>query len=102
MLTFHVVLYTRKLVLNSVLEELLFAYPFVCFSQAAILCQFLDEVDYATAFRCLQERSCNDAMDSLYQFMWDVTMLEFIIQLHHKRGETHRKAVAVTRLNQKV
>ena len=35
-------------------------------------------------------------MDSLYPFIWDVTMLEFIIQLHHKRGETQRKTVAVS------
>ena len=63
--------------------------------QAALLCQFLDDIDYATAFRCLQERSSNDAMDSLYPYMFDVTLLEFVIQLHHKKGETQRKALAV-------
>lgn len=66
-----------------------------CFTQAALLCQLLEEVDYANAFRCLQERTCNDAMDSLYPFIWDITLLEFIIQLHHKRGETQRKALAM-------
>lgn len=66
-----------------------------CFTQSALLCQLLEEIDYATAFRCLQERGCNDAMDSLYPFIWDVTLLEFIIQLHHKRGETQRKTAAL-------
>ena len=65
-------------------------------TQAAVLCQFLHEVDYATAFRCLQERNGNDAMDSLYGCMWDTTMLEYVIHLHHKRGETRRKAQAVS------
>jgi integrator complex subunit 8 len=69
---------------------------FSLFFQSALLCQLLEEIDYATAFRCLQERGCNDAMDSLYPFIWDVTLLEFIIQLHHKRGETQRKTVAVS------
>ena len=55
----------------------------------------MEEIDYATAFRCLQERNCNDAMDSLYTCMWDTTMLECVIQLHHKRGETLRKTAAV-------
>ena len=74
-----------------------FKCDFVSF-KAALLCQFLEEVDYATAFRCLQERTCNDAMDSLYPFIWDVTLLEFIIHLHHKRGEMQRKALAVSRI----
>jgi integrator complex subunit 8 len=71
-------------------------YISLFFFQSALLCQLLEEIDYATAFRCLQERGCNDAMDSLYPFIWDVTLLEFIIQLHHKRGETQRKTVAVS------
>lgn len=69
-----------------------------CFTQSAILCQFLDKADYATAFRCLQERSCNDAMDSLYPCIWDITLLEYIVHLHHKRGETQRKTLAVSSL----
>ena len=49
--------------------------------QVAVLCQFLDEVDYATAFNALQERNCNDAMDAFYHCIWDATLLEYIISI---------------------
>lgn len=70
------------------------------FLQAAVLCQFLEEVDYATAFKCLGETksgSCADAMDSYYECVWDTTLLEYLVHLHTKRGETHRKQLAVSR-----
>ena len=38
-----------------------------------VLCQFVSDTDYPTAFRSLEDRSSNDAMDAMYQFMWDVT-----------------------------
>ena len=34
--------------------------------QVAVLCQFLEEVDYGTAFKALQERNSYDAMDTYY------------------------------------
>lgn len=69
-----------------------------CHTQAAVLCQFLEEVDYATAFKCLGETksgSCADAMDSYYECVWDTTLLEYLVHLHTKRGETHRKQLAI-------
>ncbi|ESO06848.1 hypothetical protein HELRODRAFT_76904 [Helobdella robusta] len=65
-------------------------------TQAAVLCQFLEDVDYPTAFKCLQERgTCFDAMDAYYRCIWDVTMLEYIINMHHRKGEIEKRNFAV-------
>ncbi|XP_066992327.2 integrator complex subunit 8 [Anabrus simplex] len=69
-----------------------------CYTQAAVLCQFLDEVDYTTAFKNLGEvktNSCSDAMDAYYSCIWDTTILEYLVYLHTKRGEHHRKQEAI-------
>uniref|UniRef100_A0A2K5MCT3 Integrator complex subunit 8 n=1 Tax=Cercocebus atys TaxID=9531 RepID=A0A2K5MCT3_CERAT len=49
-----------------------------CHTQVAILCQFLREIDYKTAFKSLQEQNSHDAMDSYYDYIWDVTILEYL------------------------
>lgn len=68
-----------------------------CYMQAAILCQFLEEVDYSLAFKNLTEKSSNfnDAMDAYYGCIWDTTLLEFIVNLHAKKGENTRKLEAI-------
>ncbi|XP_046385637.1 integrator complex subunit 8 [Ischnura elegans] len=69
-----------------------------CHTQAAVLCQFLEEVDYNTAFKSLGERggSTADAADAhLSSCIWDITLLEFLVHLHAKRGEIHRKQQAI-------
>lgn len=70
-----------------------------CYTQAAVLCQFLEEVDYSLAFKMAasDQKSCAaaDAMDAYYHCIWDTTILEYLIQLHTKRGEHHRKQLAV-------
>lgn len=70
-----------------------------CHTQAAVLCQFLEEVDYTTAFKSLGDTkssgSCCDAMDAYYNCIWDTTILEYLVHLHNKRGETHRKQQAI-------
>lgn len=73
-----------------------------CFLQTAVLCQFLEEVDYTMAFKCLQEKSGNfqDAMDAYYSLIWDSTLLEFIINLHFKKGEHKRKLQAISFIRQ--
>ena len=75
-----------------------------CFLQAAVLCQFVGgnggDCDYATAFRSLEERNSNDAMDELYDFIWDVTLLEYIVSMHAKRGEFSRKRIALDIITQ--
>jgi len=71
-----------------------------CYTQAAVLCQFLEEVDYSLAFKMAasDQKSCvaADAMDAYYHCIWDTTILEYLIQLHTKRGEHHRKQLAVS------
>lgn len=71
-----------------------------CHTQAAILSQFLDETDYTVAFKCLSESKsvqiCYDATDAYYGCIWDITLLEYLVYLHHKRGEHHRKQQAVS------
>lgn len=86
--------------LTSMSLELLFF-----FLQVAVLCQFLREVDYMTAFKALQEQNrwdpeettcyhqnqpsnsallhlhSHDAMDSFYDYIWDVTILEYLTRI---------------------
>ncbi|XP_073186639.1 integrator complex subunit 8 isoform X4 [Lepidochelys kempii] len=71
-----------------------------CHTQVAILCQFLREVDYKTAFKALQEQNSHDAMDSYYDYIWDVTILEYLTYLHHKRGETDKRQIAIKAIGQ--
>ncbi|KAL0124939.1 hypothetical protein PUN28_006658 [Cardiocondyla obscurior] len=70
-----------------------------CYTQAAVLCQFLEEVDYSLAFKMAasDQKSCAvaDAMDAYYHCIWDTTILEYLVQLHTKRGEHHRKQLAI-------
>ncbi|OAD62741.1 Integrator complex subunit 8 [Eufriesea mexicana] len=70
-----------------------------CYTQAAVLCQFLEEVDYSLAFKMAasDQKSCApaDAMDAYYHCIWDTTILEYLINLHTKRGEHHRKQLAI-------
>ncbi|CAG9764754.1 unnamed protein product [Ceutorhynchus assimilis] len=67
-----------------------------CFTQAAVLCQFLEEPDYALAFRILgEQKACNDAMDAYYHCFWDTNILEFLIYSHNRRGEFQRKKFAI-------
>ncbi|GJQ85413.1 hypothetical protein Trydic_g23844 [Trypoxylus dichotomus] len=67
-----------------------------CYTQAAVLCQFLDEPDYLSAFRFLSEqKSCNDAVDAYYNYFWDTNILEFLIHVHNKKGEFQRRKKAI-------
>ncbi|KAM8712151.1 hypothetical protein ACLKA7_012644 [Drosophila subpalustris] len=69
-----------------------------CHTQATVLCQFLEEIDYGIVFKNLSEKSSNftDAMDAYYTCIWDTTLLEFIVNLHLKRGEHSRKLEAIS------
>lgn len=68
-------------------------------SQAVVLSQFLSpEVDYSVAFGMAIEKTTNDASDSLYGFIWDLTILEFLINLHTKRNEMAKRQQAVRTL----
>uniref|UniRef100_A0A182QPP1 INTS8 TPR repeats domain-containing protein n=1 Tax=Anopheles farauti TaxID=69004 RepID=A0A182QPP1_9DIPT len=69
-----------------------------CFVQGAVLCQFFDETDYGLSFKSISEKPANyaDAMDSYYSCIWDPTLLEFIVNWHHKRGEHKRRLQAIS------
>lgn len=71
-----------------------------CHTQVAVLCQLLDEVDYSTAFKALQERNVYDAMDAYYCCIWDVSILEFLVHLHTKKGEMDKRQAALRALSQ--
>ncbi|KAF2368963.1 hypothetical protein FHG87_000254, partial [Trinorchestia longiramus] len=71
-----------------------------CYTQAGLLCQFVEPIDYSTALCCLQDRSGVDAMDAYYHCLWDVTLIEFIINAHQKKGEIHRRDAALKVIGQ--
>uniref|UniRef100_A0A7N6AHM9 INTS8 TPR repeats domain-containing protein n=1 Tax=Anabas testudineus TaxID=64144 RepID=A0A7N6AHM9_ANATE len=71
-----------------------------CHTQVAVLCQFLREVDYMTAFKALQEQNSHDSMDSFYDYIWDVTILEYLTHIHHKRGEIEKRQIAIKAIGQ--
>ena len=65
-----------------------------------VLSQFQSEVDYVTAFKSLEERNAFDGMDALYQYLWDVTILEYAVSMHNKKGEFSRKKKALETISQ--
>ncbi|XP_063616443.1 integrator complex subunit 8-like [Cydia splendana] len=67
-------------------------------TQAAALCQLPGEPDYTRAFKCLTEKIANaaDSMDAYYGCLWNNTLLEVSIATHARRGETGRRARAIT------
>ncbi|KAH6946443.1 hypothetical protein HPB50_013647 [Hyalomma asiaticum] len=66
-----------------------------CHTQAALLCQLMEEPDYGAAFKSLNERQCQDSCDSLYEHVFDVTLLEFLVHLHTRRGELESRQKAL-------
>lgn len=71
------------------------------YTQGAVLCQFLEEVDYNTAFQLLSERgACADAADLYYPCIWDMTLLEYLAHLHHRRGELQKRRLTVELIGQ--
>ncbi|CAH1798777.1 unnamed protein product [Owenia fusiformis] len=64
-------------------------------TQVIVLCQLLDDVDYSLAFKSAQEKGTCDAMDTYYDFIWDITILEYLANLHHNRGEEDKQQIAL-------
>ena len=86
-------LFSLRQLISTVINSIYFRGRF----QAGILCQYLEDVDkYHRAFQCLQDRGCCDASDQLYHMVWDVTILEFLINLHSRRGEEVKMLQAVS------
>ncbi len=84
----------RPMVDDYIIKKMIKCVPNLGF----VLCQFLDEIDYQLAFKCISNFS--DAMDSYYSFIWDPTILEFIINFHCKRGEHKKRLQAITMMSQ--
>ena len=64
-------------------------------TQVAVLCQFLEPLDYTLAFNAMKQTTRNDASEFYYDFIWDITLLEFVVHIHSKRGENDKKQFAV-------
>ena len=71
-----------------------------CFTQAVALCQMTKSLNYTMAFKQLNERVCNDCCDDIYECIWNVTLLEYIINLHTKRGEVERRTKVIQLIGQ--
>ena len=65
-----------------------------CFTQAAVLCQFLEKVDYSTAFKCISERPVFDEGEAYYGCIWDATLMEFIVACHKSNAEIEKMSHA--------
>ncbi len=68
-----------------------------CHVQAAVLYQLHASPDYGLAFKELNQALSVDSADDLYDCIWDVTLLEYLINHHHRRNDMERK-LKVTRL----
>jgi len=71
-----------------------------CFTQAVALCQMTKNLNYTMAFKQLNERICNDCCDDIYECIWNVTLLEYIINLHSRRGEVERRTKVIQLIGQ--
>ena len=45
--------------------------------------------------------SAGDAMDGVYDKMWDVTVLEYAVSMHTRRGDQSRKKLALEKVNKR-
>lgn len=78
-------------------------------TQAGLLCQFLsNNNEYTNAFRYFQEGSIVypslDEMDSLFSCIWDMAILEYLVNLNNSRGFLNKrnwclKLIAMQNLN---
>lgn len=66
-----------------------------CFTQAVALCQMAPQINYGMAIKQLNERVCNDSREDIYECIWDITLLEFVINMHAKRNELELKNKAI-------
>lgn len=71
-----------------------------CFTQAVALCQMTRNLNYTMAFKQLNERVCNDCCDDIYECIWNITLLEYIINIHARRGEIERRTKVIQLLGQ--
>ncbi|XP_026812278.1 integrator complex subunit 8 [Rhopalosiphum maidis] len=95
--------YFARPVLKPMIEDYVYKRMMKCcmqmqnFTQAAILCLFQEEIDYATAYKCASETNSCDALDEYYDYIWDINLLEFLIYWHTKLNhQEHRQKLLKT------
>ncbi|RWS31041.1 integrator complex subunit 8-like protein [Leptotrombidium deliense] len=71
-----------------------------CFTQAAVLHQMTRDPNYSYIFMALSEKNCYDSCDDLYCCFWDITIIEYLVNLHTRRGEIDRKHKAIQMIGQ--
>ena len=71
-----------------------------CHTQSAVLQQMLQQPNYSLAFKSLSERCCFDSCDDLIACIWDITLLEFLVNLNVRRGDSERKSRAMQLIGQ--
>ena len=92
---FNLSFYFCTAITDATWDERIFVKMIKCTSElghhaeSMILCQFQSEPDYVTAFKSLEERNAFDGMDALYQYLWDVTILEYAVSMHNKKVSFH-------------
>lgn len=64
------------------------------FSQAIVLCQFLDSTNYTFTFTLLKEHACH-VLESIFDYLWDMNIIEYLIYSLSKQGESVIQATAV-------
>uniref|UniRef100_A0A669DFA9 Integrator complex subunit 8 n=1 Tax=Oreochromis niloticus TaxID=8128 RepID=A0A669DFA9_ORENI len=69
-----------------------------CHTQVAVLCQFLREVDYMTAFKALQEQNRYGPAGHVTHYITHRAILND--NIHHKRGETEKRQIAIKAIGQ--
>lgn len=65
---------------------------------AIAMSQLVSDLDYSVSFKNLEERRSSDCMDGVYKNLWDVTVLEYAVSMHTKRGENSRRRKALGRI----
>ncbi|CAF1276191.1 unnamed protein product [Adineta steineri] len=70
-------------------------------AQVACICQLLSTPDYNTIFKTLQENYMNDDIDDYYECIWDLALLESLINNLNTRGYEDKKRLAIRICKQK-
>ncbi|CAF4629455.1 unnamed protein product [Rotaria sp. Silwood1] len=70
-------------------------------TQVACICQLLPTPDYNIIFKTLQENYMNDDIDDYYECIWDLALLESLINNLNIRGYEDKKRLAIRICKQK-
>ncbi|UJR10064.1 hypothetical protein I4U23_014286 [Adineta vaga] len=70
-------------------------------TQVACICQLLSTPDYNIIFKTLQENYMNDDIDDYYECIWDLALLESLINNLNLRGYEDKKRLAIRICKQK-